>query len=131
MNLSIDISTTLTSISCGECGGIYAITECYRKQKHDEGGYWSCPYCQSDWGYDESEIDRLKKKVEQEKKRTEWAKQDLKNTENKLRAAKGQVTKIKNRVSKGACPCCNRTFQNLHRHMENQHPNWNKINERL
>ena len=126
MNLSIDISTTLTSISCGECGGIYAITERYRKQKHDKGGYWNCPYCQSNWGYGESEIDRLKKKVEQEKKRTEWAKQDLKNTENKLRAAKGQVTKIKNRVSKGVCPCCNRTFQNLHRHMENQHPKWNK-----
>jgi hypothetical protein len=37
-------------------------------------------------------------------------------------AARGQVTKIKNRVGHGVCPCCNRTFENLARHMGAQHP---------
>lgn len=37
-------------------------------------------------------------------------------------AARGQVTRIKNRVGHGVCPCCNRTFENLGRHMMSQHP---------
>ena len=37
-------------------------------------------------------------------------------------AQKGQVTRLKKRAKGGACPCCNRTFQNLHRHMKTKHP---------
>jgi hypothetical protein len=43
-------------------------------------------------------------------------------TERQLSAARGRITKIKNRVSKGVCPCCNRQFSNLHRHMTTEHP---------
>lgn len=39
-------------------------------------------------------------------------------------AARGQVTKIKNRVGHGVCPCCNRTFGNLARHMAGEHPDY-------
>lgn len=44
----------------------------------------------------------------------------------KARAAayKGQVTKIKRRVGAGICPCCNRSFANLARHMAGQHPDF-------
>lgn len=41
-------------------------------------------------------------------------------------AARGQVTKIKNRVGHGVCPCCNRTFADLARHMAGQHPDFQK-----
>ena len=37
-------------------------------------------------------------------------------------AAKGQISKLKKRASAGVCPCCNRSFQNLRRHMGNKHP---------
>lgn len=30
-------------------------------------------------------------------------------------------TRIKNRVKNGVCPCCNRTFENLARHMQAKH----------
>lgn len=39
-------------------------------------------------------------------------------------AYKGQATKLRNRAAAGVCPCCNRQFQNLHRHMKSQHPNF-------
>lgn len=35
-----------------------------------------------------------------------------------------KVTRIKNRVGNGVCPCCNRTFQNLQRHMHTKHPEY-------
>ena len=47
-------------------------------------------------------------------------------TERRLSAARGQVTRIKNRVGNGVCPCCNRSFSNLHNHMHKQHPDYAK-----
>lgn len=44
--------------------------------------------------------------------------------QNQARAYKGVATRVKNRVSKGVCPCCNRSFANLHRHMAGQHPDF-------
>lgn len=132
-NLAVEATTRLNTILCGECGGVYAISEKYRQTKQQDGGYWSCPYCKCTWGYGESEIDRLKKEMESEKKRTEWAKQDAKNqreraetAEAKERGQRAAKTRIKNRVANGVCPCCKRTFQNLLGHMKNQHPHYSK-----
>jgi hypothetical protein len=32
------------------------------------------------------------------------------------------VTRLKNRAAAGLCTCCNRSFQNLRKHMEIKHP---------
>lgn len=48
----------------------------------------------------------------------------LRDKDRKISAAKGQVTKIKNRVGAGVCPCCNRTFAQLAMHMSKQHPHY-------
>ena len=45
-------------------------------------------------------------------------------TERRRRAAKGQLTKTKRRVANGVCPCCNRHFADLGRHMAGQHPDY-------
>lgn len=44
--------------------------------------------------------------------------------ERKASAAKGQVTKLRNRAAAGVCPCCNRSFVQLARHMTSKHPNF-------
>lgn len=36
--------------------------------------------------------------------------------------AKNKLEKQLKRVHKGVCPCCNRSFTNLQRHMETKHP---------
>jgi len=45
-------------------------------------------------------------------------------TERQLSATKVVVTRIKNRVGRGVCPCCNRSFGDLHRHMTTKHPDF-------
>ena len=84
------------------------------------------------FGHD-SDIEKLKKQLEKKEellqrqiKRTEWAKEAEKQTEYKRRAIKGQLTKVKNRIKNGVCPCCNRSFANMAKHMANQHPNYTK-----
>jgi len=45
-------------------------------------------------------------------------------TERSLRGHKAAKTRIKNRIAAGVCPCCKRTFQNVARHMQGQHPDY-------
>ena len=49
---------------------------------------------------------------------------ELRTTEASRRGEKAAKTRIKNRVSKGVCPCCTRSFTNLQRHMASQHPDY-------
>lgn len=122
---AIHVTVELTEISCGQCGGVYAINERKRKQCAQEGTSWHCPYCQTGWGYtNNGENAKLKRELEQERKRKEWAEQEAKNAEARRAAAEGQVTKLKKRIAGGACPCCKRSFQNLHRHMTTKHPDF-------
>lgn len=120
-------------VNCGPCGGTYALNKRYVAQKREKGGYWHCPYCQTSWGYGESENERLKAALEKQKKSTQWqadrarkAEEDAEHRRRQYVGMKGVLTKQKNRVSKGVCPCCNRYFKNLHRHMESKHPKFTK-----
>lgn len=123
---------TLTVINCGECGGIYALNERYRRKKQEVGESWTCPYCKCGWGYsNSSENERLKRELQQEQERTlrerqrhDQTKAELRETERRRRAEKGAKTKLKKRVAHGVCPCCNRTFKQLAAHMSAMHPEY-------
>lgn len=72
------------------------------------------------------ERDKLKQDIAYWQDRRQEEQQAREAAERSLRATRGQVTKIKNRVSNGVCPCCNRTFSNLHNHMKSKHPEFKK-----
>ena len=69
------------------------------------------------------ERDRLKQQLAYKDDEISRQKQRRERAERSASAYRGQVTKLKNRSKAGLCPCCNRTFQNLRRHMETKHPN--------
>lgn len=131
-NTVVNVTASLSVVNCGKCGGTYAIAGRHVSWCREHGGGWTCPYCKCSWGYfGDTEADRLKKQVEQERNRlaSERAQHDqtkaaLKYEQHRGSAARGLVTRIKNRVSRGVCPCCNRTFANLARHMGTQHPGY-------
>lgn len=68
------------------------------------------------------ERDRLNQQLAEKDDEIRHQRERTEAAERRGAAARGQVTKIKNRVGHGVCPCCNRTFENLHRHMTTQHP---------
>ena len=39
-------------------------------------------------------------------------------------AARSELLRVRSRIAAGICPCCRRTFQNVARHMETQHPDF-------
>lgn len=104
------------------------------KQRRDDGRTFFCPNGHP-LSFGNGEADRLRARIAEqdrliklERDRVDWERSQRKTAERRHSAAKGRITKIKNRVGRGVCPCCNRTFQNLLRHMGTQHPDFTKQN---
>lgn len=114
--------TDLEVMCCPICGVLYAVPERLldhaRSHPADE---WYCPNGHNLHFPGKSNEQKLR----EERDRRAAVQARLDQTEASLRSTKGVVTKQRKklqRVSAGVCPCCNRSFQNLSRHMENQHP---------
>lgn len=124
----------LASITCGQCGGTYAINERYRADRQVDGGCWTCPYCRASWGYaNNNENARLRKELDEQRARTANAlsRANLavaRADEAAARADKADkaLQRHKKRTAAGTCPCCKRTFQQLQRHMASKHPGYAK-----
>lgn len=74
------------------------------------------------------ERDRLKQQAArlEDEKRIAWNTANAQAdraaaAERRASAARGQVTKLKKRAAAGVCPCCNRQFTDLQRHMASKH----------
>lgn len=122
--------SSLTVIDCAECGIVFGIGAEYAKRRRNDGRTFYCPNGHN-LSWHETEADRLRKQLAAAKELTEWERQskeraraEARRKDYEARAAKGQLTKAKKRIAAGVCPCCNRTFQNLARHMEGQHPEY-------
>lgn len=125
---TLTYSTTLDVISCGTCAIPFAIPASLLRHLRESGDSFWCPNGHK-VSYHETEADRLRAKLEREQRQRQWAEtraraaRDQADAAERSRAAyKGQVTKIRKRVGNGVCPCCNRSFANLGRHMAGQHP---------
>jgi len=120
---------------CRSCGLDFALRRDFLNERRTDGGRWTCPYCGSCISYGaDSENSKLKRELQRERRFKESAelardkaRADRDHAENRRRAEKAAKTRIKNRIAKGVCPCCNRTFQNLGQHMSLQHPEFASI----
>ncbi len=79
----------------------------------------------------DNEAEQLRKQLKRAEEGRDWqremrltAEKDAAHQRRKAAAARGQLTKTKKRIAKGICPCCNRSFVNLERHMTGQHPDY-------
>ena len=122
---------------CPSCGFIYSCTVAFFDRRRADGQSWSIP-CGHTASYHETEATKAQKKAEKlaaeladakawSERQAVWlrnAREETKAKERQLAAAKGQQTKLKKRIANGVCPCCNRTFSELQRHMKRQHPEY-------
>jgi hypothetical protein len=70
------------------------------------------------------ERDRLQQRLAQKDDEIAFQRKNREEVERRLSATKGVVTRLRNRVGAGVCPCCTRTFGNLARHMQSEHPSF-------
>lgn len=130
---TIQHTTTLVTEECCTCGMVFAMPEHFQKQMRKTKAYFHCPNGHAQH-YNQSDADKLRKELEVTERRlatareseTYWRKESDR-IDRSRNAIKGVLTKTKNRISKGACPCCNRCFtpaSALQRHLETKHPGW-------
>ena len=128
MPSTITESITIEAVSCGECGIHFGMPEWYVKARKSDHRTWYCPNGHGRAYRGESDADkvqRLSGQLDQERTRRQQA-EERELHERRLR--RGTETKIRNlkaRVKAGVCPCCNRTFKQLARHMTTKHPEFN------
>lgn len=104
-------STTLTVTSCGVCGIGFAIPDDKERRCRESSDEWFwCPNGHK-LHYSKSENKRLTAELEREKRWGQWerdqriaAERDAKHQTRRAAAARGHLTRIKNRIANGVCP---------------------------
>ncbi len=64
----------------------------------------------------------LKKKLDRAEARERHLQDQLEAAERTRRALRGHLTRLRNRIAAGVCPWCQRTFQQVERHVATKHP---------
>ncbi len=110
---------------CCVCGVPIVVPNIINTKRRENGASFWCVngHPQS---FTESEVANLRQQLEREKKAHSWTKQGLEKERNSNAGLRGEITKVKNRVGNGVCPCCNRSFSNVRRHMDTMHPEYKK-----
>lgn len=124
---SITHTSELEVHDCPTCGILYAAPVDFFRRKNENSGSWHCPNGDS-VVFTASALDRAKADLEKARQATaewrEWYNEEAerrKAEERSHSATRGHLTRVKRRVHAGVCPHCNRTFQQLARHMQSKH----------
>lgn len=123
MNITYTEKGTFITETCCNCGIAFGMPQGFRSEKLRNGGSFYCPNGHGQH-YTETTVRKLERQLASEQSRHDQTKANLRDTKGSLVAEKGHRTRLKKRIKNGICPCCNRSFTNLKRHMNTKHPEY-------
>jgi hypothetical protein len=121
------VGTTNLVVETCWCGIVHAVPESLtneqRRLQRDGQKQMSiyCPLGHSWVRNGKGEADTLKEELERTKIQLQAARDQTEAAVRSRNALKGELTKVKNRVSAGLCLECNRHFANVERHIATKH----------
>lgn len=126
--IKIEKTIELELLNCGGCGTVFGVSKVQVEQLRRTHDTFYCPNgCERHYPQ-KSEAELLRDQLVEQKRRAEFLEADAQRAMQVRDAQAKQIremqvahAKVTSRVSKGVCPCCNRTFRNLARHMATQH----------
>ncbi len=128
MSATIVVEQILAKRECCVCGITFAIPQQLLETLRSDGGSFYCPHghCLT---FGDSEKKRMARELAQALHGREQAQAAARDAETKARIAEAETAAVRKqqiqlqkRVKNGCCPCCNRNFQNLQRHIATKHP---------
>jgi hypothetical protein len=146
--MTFTVEHELDDLVCCECSMVFAAPSRYIADRRRDHAWFYCPKGHPQHFSGETseekirrERDRLKQKLAEKdddiaaaiKARddamTGWraANETALSERRRANGYKGHAAKITRRAKAGTCPCCNRTFRQLARHMATQHPQFTPI----
>lgn len=119
----------LTVVTCW-CGTVHAVPSelrDYQLRQHRDGRQVIEVYCPLGHTYTpagEGEAAKLQRRLQAEREAVARARAQRDQAEASLKAQKAATTRAKKRHAAAVCPCCQRSFVQLRRHMATKHPNY-------
>ena len=135
---TVEASVSMLVLGCVNCGMTFGITSDFERKRREDHQTFYCPVGHPQIFPGQSETDVLREQIRRERKRNERiaesrdaARQLAQSERRRAAAAKGQVTKMRNRVARGECPmpACGQSFSDLHAHVTEQHPELSEMVE--
>lgn len=134
--IKIQRAFNLVTETCSACGTLYAMEEEIHKERAADKNSFYCPNGHSQAYTGKSETAKLREQLDAERRERQRAEQavareadyrreaeaEAKHERARANGYKGHATRITKRAKAGVCACCNRSFENLRRHMETKHP---------
>lgn len=131
MNMTLNYTGQLIVQDCCSCGMTFGVPADFDKRRVDDKQTFYCPagHPQSYTGKTEEKklrerAEQLERELANRDRQLANKDEDLRATRASLIATKGVLTKAKKRIANGVCPCCQRSFANVERHMSSQHPDY-------
>jgi uncharacterized protein CbrC (UPF0167 family) len=104
----IDVTVQLAEEVCCRCGMFFAYPQDYKNRRRKDHQAFYCPAGHEQYYYVESEEEKLRNKLT-----AAYARES---------SLSGELKRLKTRIRNGVCPCCNRSFKNIGRHIKSKHP---------
>lgn len=119
-----DGTTTMVTHTCGGCGVVFGMSEVFYNQRlRDHKGWYCINGCRRIFS-GESDVERLTRERDYAQSSRCREHEAHETTKRQRNALKGHLKRVRKRTATGTCPCCKRTFKQLARHMQGQHPKY-------
>jgi hypothetical protein len=130
---TIQLLETYSTILCSNCGVSFALSEAYIRARREDHKTWYCPNGCTRFYPEKSDLEKAQVRIKALESDLSLEQGRLTTTRNKLNrerrshaSTKGQLTKVRKRADHAMCPVdgCRRSFANVARHIERQHPGY-------
>lgn len=123
MPVQFDYTTTLYVETCCNCAVMFAMPTELRQRRKRQGGIFYCPNGHGQH-YTETTEQQLKDELQETRGKLANREFELMTERNAHDATQKKLKRAAKRVANGVCPCCQRQFVNLARHMKGRHPDY-------
>jgi hypothetical protein len=123
--LTVSTSVELRTEECCNCGVLFAMTENFYKERSRRKDSFYCPagHSQSYMGRShQQELDEARQHARDLSIANTQLADDNMDFAKKNTSLRTKNTDLRKRAKNGTCGFCGRTFRNVQRHVEDQHP---------
>ena len=118
------VAIEMVAMECGACGIAFMVPAHFNNECRENKKTWYCPSGHPRV-YRKSRAQELEEQLAQEKQKTERERQAAIEARVDAQGARLKADRLEKklgRIRRGVCTECNRTFQNIARHMTSKHP---------
>lgn len=119
-------NVTMKLEACCACGLLFGLTEDFQRRRKQDHKLFTCPNGHSQHytgkASTQQEVEKLQQQLAEQRQQNAKVWERVGELAQEAETLKKEKRKLKKRYEAGLCPCCNRTFVELQRHMKTKHP---------